>query len=68
MAQDLAKPACPIGQKLAIGPTMECDNMICRGAMPICEDPTVTVLRCFCKNPALIMDGAKCVKTCPLYP
>lgn len=56
------------GQHWVKGPTYGCNNKICRGARPHCEDPNAQEWGCFCVNPNRFQDGSKCVKKCPLYP
>lgn len=63
-----ARPVCPRGMEWKEGPTSECDNHVCRGAQPICEDDTVRIMGCFCKKANQSKDGDKCVTQCPLYP
>ncbi|CRK92649.1 CLUMA_CG006205, isoform A [Clunio marinus] len=59
---------CPEGQVYRLGPTWDCDDRICRGYLPYCENPEERVARCFCEDPLESMDGNRCVRICPPYP
>lgn len=59
---------CPTGMEWKEGPTWDCDNQVCRGARPMCEDETARIMGCFCKKANQSKDGDKCVTQCPLYP
>jgi hypothetical protein len=57
-----------LGKHWVEGPTWDCDNRVCRGAMPYCQDETARTWACFCINPNAKADGDRCVLRCPFYP
>ena len=59
---------CPVGMTWEEGPTWDCDNAVCRGAMPVCQDEAARVFDCFCTDKSQSKDGSACVEQCPLYP
>ena len=62
------KPPCGKNQVRRWGPTWACDNTICRGAQPLCEDPNLQEHRCRCKKGFVYFNSACRKPPCPLYP